>query len=180
MITWFLTRHVAYNMVVYSIWKHMSDVMPVGCFRGTNDSLVGPLAAPKGFMHYLEPFHNPDGFVCFDQIVKWTFLTALLALQVITIAWFMLVINVAIKVITGCGAEDVRSDDEGEEEQEEFEYEEAEPVEEEVGVEDIDLKAWERRTGVKRTASASTGVTLPGHSDRKELLGRIGCEKQVD
>ena len=58
-------------------------------------------------------------------------------------------------------------------------YEEARPLEEEVGVEALDLKGWERRAGVRRPASAS-GVSLPGHSDRKELLGRIGCEKQVD
>jgi acyl-CoA-dependent ceramide synthase len=54
------------------------------------------------------------------------------------------------------------------------------PIEEEVGVEDIDLKGWGRRAGLKRQASTSTGVSLPGHSDRKELLGRIGCEKQVE
>ena len=72
-------------------------------------------------------------------------------------------------------------DEDGEEDEEEadYEYEEAQPFEEEVGVEAIDLKNWERRTGVKRTATSS-GVSLPGHSDRKELLGRIGCEKQVD
>ena len=56
----------------------------------------------------------------------------------------------------------------------------APPLEEEVGVEALDLKGWERRTGVKRQSSTTTSVSLPGHSDRKELLGRIGCEKQVD
>jgi very-long-chain ceramide synthase len=66
-------------------------------------------------------------------------------------------------------------------EEDEFVYEEAQPLEEEVGVEEIDLKNWERRTGVKRhQATATTGVSLPGHSDRKELLGRIGCDKQVE
>jgi len=71
-------------------------------------------------------------------------------------------------------------DDEEEEEEEEGEeyfYEEA--LGEEVGVESLDFKNWERRTGIKRQAN-STGVSLPGHSDRKELLGRIGCEKQVE
>ena len=74
-----------------------------------------------------------------------------------------------------------RSDDEGAEEEEEededeFIYEEAQPLEQEVGVEELNLKNWERRTGMKRPASSS-GVSLPGHSDRKELLGRIGCDK---
>jgi acyl-CoA-dependent ceramide synthase len=95
--------------------------------------------------------------------------------------WFVVIIRIAMRVLKGNSAEDVRSDEEGEEdgEEEEFEYEEAQPLEEEVGVEAIDLKGWERRTGVQRAASTS-GVSLPGHSDRKELLNRIGCEKQID
>jgi acyl-CoA-dependent ceramide synthase len=93
-----------------------------------------------------------------------------------------MIVRVIIKVLKGGDAEDVRSDDEGgeeEEEEDEFVYEEAQPLEEEVGVEELDLRNWERRSGVRKQASSS-GVSLPGHSDRKELLGRIGCEKQVD
>ncbi len=95
------------------------------------------------------------------------------------LVWGFMIVRVAMRVLSGNGADDSRSDDEADEE-DEFVYEEAQPLEEEVGVEDIDLKNWERRSGVKRQASSSTGVSLPGHSDRKELLGRIGCEKQVD
>lgn len=115
-----------------------------------------------------------------------TFLSALLFLQLITIMWFMMILRVAIRVLQGGAAEDVRSDDEGEEEDgvrgnAEEEEEEGKPLEVEAGVEDVDLKAWERRAGVKRTAgSSSSGISLPGHSDRKELLNRIGCEKQID
>jgi acyl-CoA-dependent ceramide synthase len=107
-----------------------------------------------------------------------------LTLQAICIFWFAMIINVAVRVLRGAGADDVRSDDEGDEEEEEdemeFVYEEAQAFEEEVGVEEIDLKSWERRSGVKRTTTSSSGVSLPGHSDRKELLNRIGCEKQID
>lgn len=97
------------------------------------------------------------------------------------IMWFAMIVRVAIRVLKGSSAEDVRSDSEmeEEEEEEEVEYAEAEPIEEEVGVEGIDLKQWERRTGGKR-AQNSTGISLPGHSDRKEFLNRIGCEKQID
>lgn len=127
----------------------------------------------------LEPVREPaTGTVCYNDVVRWGFLGCLLFLQAITIFWFFMIIQVAIRVLKGAGAEDIRSDDEDEEE-EDYEYEEAQPFEEEVGVEALDLKNWERRTGVKRTATSS-GVSLPGHSDRKELLGRIGCEKQVD
>ncbi|KAI9836942.1 MAG: sphingosine N-acyltransferase lag1 [Thelocarpon superellum] len=52
------------------------------------------------------------------------------------------------------------------------------PLEEEVGVEAINLKG--RSTSLSRRykkAASTSGATLPGHSDRKDLLGRIGCDK---
>ncbi|KAI0385114.1 longevity assurance proteins LAG1/LAC1 [Hypomontagnella monticulosa] len=181
MVSWFLARHVFYLMTCYSIYKDLPVIVPSGCFRGPNSNLTGPFPMPDGWAHFLEPFNEPEGTVCFTDDVRWWFLCCLLGLQAITIVWFFMIIQVAIRVIKGVGADDTRSDDEEEEKEdnEATEYEEAEPLEEEVGVEAIDLKGWERRTGVKRGATSS-GVSLPGHSDRKELLGRIGCEKQVD
>jgi len=82
-----------------------------------------------------------------------------------------------VKVLRGGQADDVRSDDEGEEELDEHEV-----LEEEVGVESIILKGRvsnASKTRYKKSASSATGVSLPGHSDRKELLGRIGCDKGV-
>ncbi|KAJ6446905.1 sphingosine N-acyltransferase lac1 [Purpureocillium lavendulum] len=183
MVSWFIARHIFYIMGCWSVYAHTPIVMQYGCFRGSSAELVGPEDTPPGLSYLIEPFLNSTGRVCYNNTVKWAFLTPLLLLQAITIVWFTMIVRVAIKVIRGDGAEDTRSDDEGEEEEveeeDEFIYEEAQPLEEEVGVEDLDLKNWERRTGVKRQASSS-GVSLPGHSDRKELLGRIGCEKQVD
>ncbi|KAI1337228.1 longevity assurance proteins LAG1/LAC1 [Xylariaceae sp. FL0016] len=182
MVSWFLARHVFYLMTCHSIWKDATSIIPTGCFEGINQNLTGPTPLPQGWTHYLEPFGDPGhSRLCFSKSVIDGFLYTLLGLQVITIFWFFMIVRVAVRVLKGGSADDPRSDEEAEEdeEQEEYEYEEAQPVEEEVGVESIDLKGWERRTGVKRTAS-STGVSLPGHSDRKELLGRIGCEKQVD
>lgn len=103
-------------------------------------------------------------------------------LQILTVMWFYLIIRVAIKVIKGGSAEDTRSDDEADdlEDPDEYVYEEAQPLEEEVGADEIDLKSWERRVARGKRSTTATGVSLPGHSDRKELLGRIGCEKQVD
>lgn len=185
MVSWFVARHVLYMMVCYSVWAHSGEVMPVGCFKGTKNDLVGPVDPPADsrFMYLLEPLWDSEGLVCYNEKVKWWFLSMLLFLQGLTIMWFSLIIRVAIKVLRGDGAEDSRSDDEGaeQEDEDEFVYEEAQPLEEEVGVDEIDLKSWERRSGVKRSpASATTAVSLPGHSDRKELLGRIGCEKQVE
>jgi acyl-CoA-dependent ceramide synthase len=161
--------------------------MTTGCYKGTGTRVTGPFPIPeKGGLRYLvEPLFDSEGLVCYDRIVMWSFLTALLSLQVIMVVWFFMIIRVAIRVIRGEGADDGRSDEEDdglvdEDEEAEFVYEEAAPLEEEVGVGEIDLKAWERRAGAKRQPTTASGVSLPGHSDRKELLGRIGCEKQVD
>lgn len=179
MVSWFIARHILYMVVCWSIWKDALQLLPTGCFHGSGTHLKGPLPLPDGWHHWLEPFRNSQGAVCSSQPVVYGFLYTLLGLQAITIFWFFMIIRVAIRVLRGGSADDPRSGDEAESEEAEYEYEEAQPLEEEVGVELLDLKGWERRTGMKRAAS-STAVSLPGHSDRKELLGRIGCEKQVE
>lgn len=178
-VSWFAARHVIYIMACWSIYADTPHILTTGCFKGTNENLIGPIDPPDGYAYMLEPFFDSKGLVCYNEAVKWAFLTPLLFLQVLTIAWFCLVIRVVIKVLRGGAAEDVRSDDEvcEEEEEDEFVYEPAQPLEQEVGVEEIDLRNWERRAGVRKQASSSSGVSLPGHSDRKELLGRIGCDK---
>ncbi|RDL33014.1 uncharacterized protein BP5553_08453 [Venustampulla echinocandica] len=141
----------------------------------------GPFPIPQGWSHLLDPFRHPTGTVCFNDNIMLGFLSYLLILQVMMLVWSVFIIRVAVRVLNGKGAEDIRSDNEEEEngEEEEFEYEEARPLEEEVGVEAIDLTAWERRTAVKM-ATSSSGASLPGHIDHKELLHRIGCKKQID
>ncbi|AEO64901.1 258a2273-c774-4aaf-a5d1-49d1141cd151 [Thermothielavioides terrestris] len=184
MFSWLIARHVLYLCVCYSVWAHTPEIMPTGCFKSAQGSLTGPLEPPtdKGLRYLLEPLWDSEGLFCYNDSVKWAFLAMLLFLQVLTLIWFTMIIRVAIKVLNGSSAEDVRSDDEAgeDDDEDEFVYEEAQPLEQEVGVEEIDLKHWERRTGIKRQTSVTTGVSLPGHSDRKELLGRIGCEKQVE
>jgi acyl-CoA-dependent ceramide synthase len=141
------------------------------------NSLKGPFPIPDDWSHIFEPFRNPEGMVCWNGSVTYFFLFCLLFLQVITIMWFALIVRVAIRVLRGSAADDVRSDDESE--VEELEYEEPQPFEEEVGVEDINFRSWERRNGSK-TGASSSGVRLSGNSARKELLNRIGCEQQID
>jgi acyl-CoA-dependent ceramide synthase len=168
-------------MVVWSVYADARTHIPAACWSGNAQNVTGPFEAPSGFSHYLEPFYKPDGIVCFNEPVRWSFIIPLVGLQILMVVWFTMAIRVAVKVVSGGSAEDVRSDaeDEGENEPDEFIYEEAQPLEEEVGIEEIDLKSWERRSGVRRQGSSSA-VSIHGHSDRKELLGRIGCEKQVD
>lgn len=184
MLSWFVCRHIFMNMVCWSIYKDVPSVMTYGCFKGSQENLEGPFEQPEGYSFYLQPLLKSNGLLCHNDTIRLTFLGLLLTLQAICIFWFAMIINVAVRVLRGAGADDVRSDDEGDEEEEEdemeFVYEEAQAFEEEVGVEELDLKSWERRSGVKRTTTSSSGVSLPGHSDRKELLNRIGCEKQID
>ena len=183
LISWLIPRHIFYPMVLWSVYSDSVRIVGTSCYSGSNEALSGPHAIPRGWGYLLEPFLDSKGKVCYSDPIMWAFLGPLLILQVIIMLWFFMIVRVAVRVIRGDGADDVRSDGEEEEEEEEdeevYEEEEATPLEEEVGVDEINLKNWERRTGVKRQAG-STGVNIPGHSDRKELLGRIGCEKQVE
>jgi acyl-CoA-dependent ceramide synthase len=191
MLTWIAARHVMYLMICYSIYADIPVVIEYGCYRGKNGALTGPFPPPEGFSYLLEPFRDPEGIVCWSNGIKWGFLSALLFLQCITLVWFSMIVRVAVSVLRGNDADDVRSDDEGDHE-EEVEYEEIPktverleedellPFEEEVGVEAINLKGrTSNASRYRKSTGSASGVSLAGHSDRKELLGRIGCDKGV-
>ncbi|KAI1382667.1 longevity assurance proteins LAG1/LAC1 [Hypoxylon trugodes] len=179
-VTWFITRHVLYLKTCWSLYFDTPRLMPTSCYKGTADNLEGPLPVPEGWSYLLEPFRNPAGIVCMDDGIKIGFLSFLLILQVIMVMWSYFIVLVVIRVLKGDGAEDVRSDEEEEEEQlEDIKHEIPQALEEEVGVDAIDFEVWKRRAGVKE-ATRTSGLSLAGHSDRKELLNRIGCEKQID
>ncbi|KAG8525720.1 uncharacterized protein KY384_000480 [Bacidia gigantensis] len=185
MLVWFVARHVLYPKVVYSVYKDLPEQTRYGCYSGGGQSVKGPLDFPPGYSWLLSPFRDPDGIVCWDDRVKWGFIYALSALEVLFVLWFSMILKVAVKVLKGGGADDSRSDDEDEEEEEEAEIVDnstrqqpspPRPYEEEVGVEGITLHK-QRSSPVRRFRKAggvSSGVTL--QSDRKELLGRIGCD----
>ena len=191
MVAWVATRHVYYLMICWSVYSDIPQIITYGCYRGKNGNITGPFPPPDRFMHLIDPFRNPEGVVCWNDGIKWGFLSALLFLQGITILWFTMIVRVAIKVLRGEYADDVRSD--GEEDPEDLndqaiigtiEYldESTTPAfyEEEVGVEAINLKGRTTSANRYRKGAAASGVSLPGdRSDRKELLGRIGCDKPV-
>ncbi|KAL9586251.1 MAG: hypothetical protein Q9212_001027 [Teloschistes hypoglaucus] len=161
MLVWFVARHVLYGMVCYSVYAEIPKEITYGCYWGSNANLQGPIEVPNDVDHLLQPFRDPEGLVCWDNRIKWGFLTALLALQVILCIWFVMIIRVAVKVLRGGEAEDSRSDDEGSDEdggieddvakeerprhgQNEKRYHdnrpiEVPPVEEELGVEPINM-----------------------------------------
>lgn len=107
------------------------------------------------------------------------FVTLLLLLQVLLVIWFGMIVRVAWRVIGGVEADDPRSDEEDEVEADDkmTHYFEEPPLEEEVGVEAINLTSRHSSPTRKyrKGGVTASGVTLP--SDRKELLGRIGCDK---
>ena len=205
-VTWFLTRHLFYLAVCWSLYIDLPSTY--GCYNagtgaridGENSSIISNL------LHAYTS--DPSSPVCFNKPLRNTFLSLLLALQVLTMIWFGMICRVAYGVLSGKGAEDSRSDDEGEDEEED-EEDEAEddndepqgieqirdfaqkepeirfeplppPREEEVGVEE--LRFVKRNSSVKqqaarRSKSRTSGISIPGHGDHKELLGRIGCDK---
>ncbi|KIW76218.1 hypothetical protein Z517_10964 [Fonsecaea pedrosoi CBS 271.37] len=232
MVSWLIARHVLYMTVWYSIYAHIPEEIQYGCYRGSVQDLEGPIPAPNDWDHLIQPFKNPVGLVCWNNSIKWTFLSMLFALQVILLIWFGMIVRVAYKVITGRGAEDVRSDDEDEDEDEEVSDEKSsrdyidkmklcvDPQEQYLETEilstdpNFSLSKPSRQRTKSRSKSKSTSpgssaggrrstpetssagsssggrrkqkheaahsssVNLLGaSSDRKELLGRIGCDK---
>jgi len=191
LVTWIAARHVFYMMICHSVWRDIPRIINYGCYHGKNGDITGPFTPPDRFGHLFTPFRDPEGTVCWNDQIKWGFLSALLFLQCITLMWFWMIMKVAIKVIRGGEAEDIRSEDEAEDEEEDANLDEklitevvnqfeGEPYEEEVGVEALNLKGrTSRNNRYKKSSSSASGVSIPGHSDRKELLGRIGCDKGV-
>ncbi|KAK6218535.1 TLC domain-containing protein [Colletotrichum tabaci] len=190
LFVWIWTRHVFYLMACWSVYYDLPRSLKQPCFRGATGHIEGPFPAPEeGWSHILEPFRDSEGTVCMTDGATKGFLTFLLALEVVICTWSFSIVRVAVRVLKGSPAEDVRSedeteeekeDDEGEEEQVEYEMVEALCVEEDVGVESIDLKAWERRNARRDTGSRARGARVHSQSDRKDLLNRIGCEKQIE
>lgn len=196
MITWFITRHVLFLWVCWSIYAHIPQEIRYGCYQGSNNNLQGPFPVPEDWEHLTWPFRDPVGMVCWNGNIRSGFLGLLLGLQVILCMWFTMIMKVAYKVLTGQGADDSRSDDEDDEEEEELEDDsvrkplegvhtrsEAKPyIEKEVLSTDFERsgRSPTRKSSRRKDGSGnSSGINVLG-SDRKELLGRIGCEKTTN
>lgn len=180
MVSWFLARHVWYVTNMYHIWAYMPDIVKVGCYHTSEDNVVtGPTTLPEeGCSHMFEAFINPSGTICYSDSIRWGFLGSLGFLQIITLIWFFMIIKVAIRVVQGNGADDIRSDDEDEDIEEEVQEKGWGQTASKGGV-NADLKALKRNAEVEGTA-LSTGAGFSGRWERKGLLGRVGCERQVD
>ena len=199
-ISWFVARHVCYIMVCWSIYKDVPYKMVYGCHSSITGELLSKEHSPPSdtpgtpggneiLSNIMQPFADPGGPICYNERIRFSFLGLLLVLQCLTIMWFWLIIRIAWKVINGQGAGDDRSDDEGEAEvdnADEYIPEKADtsppiavpPIEQTVGVEGLSLR---RKVGpmftTRRAGGPASALSISGHSDKKELLGRIGCDK---
>lgn len=226
-LTWFFTRHVLYMLVCWSIYKDAPIDMAPGCYFTPSHPSTPRTAIPSpsntkalfipasdtasfekhGGTHIwanlLKAYTDQNGPICWNPEIRYYFLGLLLFLQALCCVWFTMVLRVVYKVLSGNGADDVRSDDE--EDEEELEHDPTStilnrvttctesgmsampgpglglgsPKEEEVGVDALTfarLNGASQRRMTRREARAS-GISIPGHGDRKELLGRIGCDK---
>lgn len=113
-----------------------------------------------------------------NPTIKWIFLSFLLAIELLSLLWFGMILKVAINAIRSGNAEDERSDDEEEEEEEvevivspKHESLNGAAAERASGAE----SAWRRANAPAPSRRAHAGIL--GESDRKALLGRIGCDK---
>jgi acyl-CoA-dependent ceramide synthase len=215
-IAWLLTRHILYMTICWSIYHDAPLDMAPGCYLtpshpATNSSqLFIPISDKAAFAAHggndiwgnlLKAYTDQDGPICWNPSIRYYFLGLLLFLQALCCVWFSMVVKVVYKVLSGNGADDVRSDDEdGEDEDEDIEVDRTSsilnsvttctesgmsamslPKEEEVGVDALTFArlngASQRRQLARREAARASGISIPGHGDRKELLGRIGCDK---
>ena len=191
-------------MICWSIYADVPTAMFYGCYNSASGDRISEDGGSQVLKHVLQSFRDPGGEVCFNESIRLSFLGMLLALQGIMLAWLVMILRVAWGVISGKGADDSRSDDEGEATEEDLQDEREVPLqsqehpvqrnnhqpsaakkkefwpkEEEVGVEGLSFA--KRRVSpvnsYRKSGSRSSGISIPGHSDRKELLGRIGCDK---
>ncbi|KAF3928309.1 hypothetical protein AA313_de0209293 [Arthrobotrys entomopaga] len=120
LLAWVVSRHYLFVNVILSAHSDSIREIPFGCFT-TDHSSYAPLNASSPTASSM--FMGPNETVCFTKPILMGFTTLLWALQGLTLMWFYLIMRVAIKVITGMGAEDNRSDDEMEDEVDEVSVE---------------------------------------------------------
>lgn len=187
-ITWVLARHVAYLAICWSIYAHVAvETMPYGLYSTVTGERLSPNGGDKLLENLLQPMLNPEATtISFNANIRWSFLGLLLALQCITLVWLVMIVRVVIRVVRGHGADDTRSDDDGEAEAEDLDNGPAQPsvpftapaepekprfIEVEATSEEV---AWPMRknSNRKKPKGKSSGLKLGEH---KEILNRIGC-----
>lgn len=180
--TWLVARHGIYNSLCYSIYRDIPRVMPFACYSGQDQELDTNPERLSSSWRYLEPFFDQKGTICFDRSVKWVFLGLLLMLQLLSIVWFGMIVRVALSVLKGEGASDTRSGDEDESDEiddicDEV-YSNGKPTPTSSATISSKGKATGSEPPPRQTGLFQRGtgrIRVPGSRDRKELIGRVGC-----
>lgn len=182
--TWLIARHLVYLTLCWSIYKNLPLGLPFGCYDNATGEMYSADGQPDNWGHLLWPFKNLDGPICMNDNIKLIFLSFLLFLQVLSIIWFTMIVRVAVKVLRTGAAEDSRSDDEGEAGLEDAGEGQNGSLEKDMGNASADSSGsdptWRRSVMNNGSTQIRTGrgrVRLSDQSDRKALLGRIGCDK---
>ncbi|KAF9887597.1 sphingosine N-acyltransferase lag1 [Aspergillus nanangensis] len=173
MVVWLISRHILYPQLCWSIYKHISIDMAYGCYSGATGEEIAVDGYPDNLTYLFSPFLNIEGPICMNDTVKWIFLSFLLALQALSIIWFTMIVRVAAVVLRTGNAEDTRSDDEDEEVRTGKEG----PNGNTIASESSNNAEWRRSNGSTVRPRGRGRVRLGEQSDRKALLGRIGCDK---
>lgn len=114
---WIATRHILYLAICWSIYAHVnSNTMAYGTYSTVTGAMLTSEVDSVVLNNIFQPFVSPSaGMVSFNAEIRWVFFGLLLALQGITIVWFVMIVRVIVRVFRGEGATDARSDDEEEE-----------------------------------------------------------------
>lgn len=170
-----MTRHVIFPILCWSIYQNIPKVLPYGCYSGKTAEMISTNAYPDRVAHLFGPYLSDEGPFCMNMTVKWVFLSSLLFLLGLSLLWFTMIVKIAVNFIRSGNAEDSRSDDEDEEEAENTEHEGSETTAERSSGSET---SWRRSNSAVRTRRVGGGPgRVLGDSDRKALLGRIGCDK---
>lgn len=111
---WVITRHVFFLGICWSIHKHVNvATMAYGTYSLATGELLFQDSNDDVLSNIFQPFLDPLAkSVAFNANIRQLFLGLLLLLQFITIAWFIMIVRVIVRMVRGEGATDSRSDDE--------------------------------------------------------------------
>lgn len=186
MVTWVFTRHYLYNVLWWSIYQNVPEKMPYGCYSRATGEMISNDGSSDYSAYLLAPFQDLNGPIYMNSTIKYIFLAFLFSIQGLSIVWFRLIAKIAYGVVCGSDAEDVRSDEEDEAEVDEEvapnssvplaakENVSAAPI---VNDSAVGLDHHRRTNGSASVRARGRGRVPFDQSDRKALLGRIGCDK---
>ncbi|KAL2062431.1 hypothetical protein VTL71DRAFT_6697 [Oculimacula yallundae] len=116
-VSWLMTRHILYLQLCWDIHRDVpgEKTMLFGCYNGSTNRRIQDMPdQPDYFAHLLWPFQDLDGVICLNTEVKYIFLGMLLLLHTLSSIWFVMILKVIVGILSGKSAEDIRSEDEGE------------------------------------------------------------------